>query len=142
VRTIVAPLGGEVEAQLAALDAQAGRLARRYIRRLWLEPYLGVPVERGLLAEHGCRRVYFDRDDHADDLLGARGRVKRRGDEDPSAGPRFRIVYYVREAPRAGVRVIRILAVDEGHPSPPRRSAYDLAVDGLRRLIRKENPRS
>jgi hypothetical protein len=56
VRTIVAPLADEVEAQLRDLDAQAERVARRYIRRLWLEPYLGAPVERGLLAQHdrGC----------------------------------------------------------------------------------------
>ena len=142
MRTIVAPLGSEVEAQLTGLDAQVARVARRYIRRLWLEPYLGVPIARGLLCEHGCRRVYFDRDDHPDDVLGARAGAKRRGDEDLSAGPKFRIVYWVREAPRAQVRVIRILAVGEGHPRPPRRSAYELALEQLRRLTRTKETRS
>ncbi len=70
MRTIVAPLGCEVETQLSELDAQLGRLARRYIRRLRLEPYLGVPVARGTLAEHGCRRIYFDRDDQPERLAG------------------------------------------------------------------------
>ena len=138
MRTIVAPLGAELDAQLAELDAQARHVAERYIRRLWLEPQLGVPVARGLLAEHGCRRVYFDRDDRPENLFGDRAAAKRRGDQDLSRGPRLRIVYWVREAPRAQVRVIRIVAVGEGHPRPPRRSAYELAHEQLRRLIGKE----
>jgi hypothetical protein len=141
VRTIVAPLGCEVETQLGEMDPQLARLARRYIRRLRLEPYLGVPVARGTLAEHGCRRIYFDRDDQPDDLLGGRRSCKRHGDQDLSEGPRYRIVYWVREAPRTDMRVIRVLAVGEGHPDPPRRNAYELARQQLRRLIERSAPR-
>jgi hypothetical protein len=42
VRTIIAPLHPEVEAELPALDRKRADIARRYIRRLRLEPDLGV----------------------------------------------------------------------------------------------------
>jgi hypothetical protein len=42
VRTLVAPLATEVEAQLLALDDRRADVARRYIRRLVLEPLLGA----------------------------------------------------------------------------------------------------
>ena len=54
VRTMIAPLFAEVEQQLDALDRKRAEIARRYIRRLALEPYLGVPVERGCWASTGA----------------------------------------------------------------------------------------
>ena len=63
MRTVIAPLGDEVEADLAALERRLENIARRYVRRLALEPYLGGRVPRGVLAETGARRVYFDADD-------------------------------------------------------------------------------
>jgi hypothetical protein len=102
VRTIIAPLHPEVEAELRALDRKRADIARRYIRRLRLEPDLGVPVDRGLLAEHGCRRIYFDHDDQPDDLFGARRPPARHGNQDLGEGPRWRIVYWTRPALQSG----------------------------------------
>ena len=82
MRTVIAPLHPEVQEELRALDRRRAQIARRYIRRLALEPYLGARVERGLLAEYGCRRIRFDRHDRPDDLFGARRPSKRRGDQD------------------------------------------------------------
>ncbi|MGH2949263.1 MAG: hypothetical protein ACRDPC_23915 [Solirubrobacteraceae bacterium] len=135
MRTMIAPLGREVEAQLAALDRRRERIARRYVARLRLEPLLGVPVERGALASYGCRRVYFDRDSRPDDVFAAPG-ASRRGDEDPSRGPKWRIVYWIREAPQTGVRLLIILAVGEGHPDPGQPTAYELAGAQLARLTK------
>ena len=114
MRTVIAPLHPEVQEELRALDRRRAQIARRYIRRLALEPYLGARVERGLLAEYGCRRIRFDRHDRPDDLFGARRPSKRRGDEDLSEGPGWRIVYWLPEAsqvrdpaggrPRGGAR--------------------------------------
>jgi hypothetical protein len=94
VRTLIAPLGREVERELDALEPRLARIARRYIRRLALEPYLGARAERGLLAEYGCRRIHFDAQDRPGDLFGAGAQAKRRGDQDPGDGPRWRIVYW------------------------------------------------
>jgi len=133
----MAPLATEVRAELDALPRRLRQVARRYIQRLRLEPDLGVPAGRGLLADHRCRRVYFDASSKPDDLFGASAVRGLRGDQDPSAGPKWRIVYAVREAPSAGVRLIVILAVGEGHPAPGRRSAYELAEARLRQLERR-----
>ena len=84
MRTIIAPLHQEVEAELRALDCKRAEIACRYIRRLRLEPARGVPVDRGLLAEHGCRRIYFDHDDQPDDLFGARRPPARHGNQTPA----------------------------------------------------------
>ena len=137
MRTIVAPLALEVEAELEALPRRLRAIARRYIHRLRLEPELGALVQRGLLADHRCRRVYFDASSKPDDLFGSSARQARRGDQDLAAGPKWRIVYSVREAPNAGVRLIVILAVGEGHPPPARRSAYELAEARLRGIERR-----
>ena len=101
MRTVIAPLPREVEAQLEALDARLAGIARRYIRRLALEPQLGHPVRRGLLGSVEARAVYFDRDSQPDDLFGARRPPRRSGDQDLAAGPRWRVVYVLLEARRA-----------------------------------------
>jgi len=136
VRTVIAPLHHEVEAQFHALDRKRAEIARRYIRRVRLEPELGVPVERGLLAEHRCRRIYFDRDDQPDDLFRARRPPARRGDQDPSEGPAFRIVYWIGEAERTQTRIVVILAVGRAHTKPPSTNVYQLATRRLQALTR------
>jgi hypothetical protein len=138
VRTVIAPLPPEVEAQLAALDARLAGIARRYIRRLALEPRLGAPVLRGPLAAFGVRRIYFDRRSAPGDLLRSRAPAARRGNQDLATGPRWRIVYWVEEAPRAGVRLIVVLAVGEAHPRPPRPTVYELAWTTLAALLRRK----
>ena len=135
MRTVIAPLHPEVQKELRALDRRRAQIARRYIRRLALEPYLGARVERGLLAEYGCRRIHFDRHDRPDDLFGARRPSKRRGDEDLSEGPGWRIVYWLPEAPRSQIRLVVILAVAAGHTRPPDLNAYELASRRLEALI-------
>ena len=101
MRTAIAGLEPEVQAQLAALDTRRADIARRYIERLRLEPYLGHRLTRGLLASEECRAVYFDRDSRPDDLFGGARVPRRRGDEDPSAGPGYRVVYRLLEARRS-----------------------------------------
>lgn len=135
MRTIVAPLDSEVEQELAVLDRRRQEIARRYIRRLALEPDLGAPLESGLMADYGCRRIYFDGDDTPDDLFGARRPAKRRGDQDLSDGPAWRIVYMVRRAPLADVRLLVVLAVGRGHCGSVQLNAYQLADAHLRALV-------
>jgi hypothetical protein len=84
VRTVIAPLPREVQAQIDALDRRLAGIARRYIRRLALEPQLGAPVCRGPLAGFGVRRVYFDSCSVPGDLLRSRAPAARR------PGPRRR----------------------------------------------------
>jgi hypothetical protein len=135
VRTLIAPLHPEVQRELGALDRRRAQIARQYIRRLALEPYHGTPVDRGLLAEYGCRRIRFDRHDRPDDLFGARRPAKRRGDQDLSEGPGWRIVYWLLEARQSQIRVVVILAVAAGHTTPPDLNAYELASRRLEPLI-------
>ena len=137
MRTVIAPLHLEVEAELAALDARLQDVARRYIRRLGLQPHLGYPLERGRLAEEQCRAVRFDRDNNPDDLFGGRRIASRTADEDPSSGPRWRIVYWPAETRDREVRLIVVLAVGIAHPQPGQRSAFELAAR-LLKTIRKE----
>ena len=139
MRTVIAPLGQQVAAQLAALDPRLAGIARRYIRRLALEPQLGAPVTRGPLAAFRVRRVYFDERSAPGDLSRSRAPAARRGDQDLAAGPRWRIVYWLEEAPSAGVRLIVILAVGEAHPRPAQASVYELAWTRLAALLRR-NP--
>jgi hypothetical protein len=136
VRTVIAPLLPKVESELAALDVRLEDIARRYIRRLALEPLLGSLVTRGPLATMGARRIYFDRDDRPDDLFRSRRTAARRGDQDPAAGPRWRIVYWIGEATRSQIRIVVILAVGRGHADPPHPNAYQLAAQRLRALTR------
>ena len=136
MRTVIAPLMPEVEAELLALDARLRDIARRYIRRLALEPLLGSVVPGGPLATVGARRIYFDRDNRPEDLFRARQPAARRGDQDPSAGPRWRIVYWVAEAQRTQTRIIVILAVGCGHAKPRHESAYEVATRRLRVIAR------
>ena len=97
MRTIVAPLAVDVRAELEGLPRRLRPIAQRYIKRLRLEPDLGAPAGRGLLADHRCRRVYFDASSKPDDLFGAsavrasaRGSRRQRGAEvaDRVLGPR------------------------------------------------------
>ena len=127
MRTLIAPLDPEVESQLRGLDRKRAEIARRYIRRLMLEPYLGYPLRRGRLAGERCRAVRFARGDDPDDLFGRRPRATRSGNQDPSLGPGWRIVYWVRETPDRRLRVIVVLAVGIAHPKPGQPSAFELA---------------
>jgi len=136
VRTVIAPLLPEVEAELLALDSRLQEVTRRYIRRLALEPLLGSIVPRGPLATVGARRIYFDRGNQPDDLFGSRRLPGRRGEQDPGEGPAWRIVYWVAEAQRAQTRIIVILAVGRGHAKPPSANAYELATRRLPAVAR------
>ena len=134
VRTAIAGLEPEVQAQLAALDTRRADIARRYIERLRLEPYLGHRLTRGLLASEECRAVYFDRDSRPDDLFGGARVPRRRGDEDPSAGPGYRVVYRLLEARRSDVRVVQVLGVGRAHVDPGEDAVYVHAARLLERL--------
>ena len=138
MRTVIAPLHPEVEAQLRALDRRRGDIARRYIRRLALQPHLGYPLQRGALASERCRAVRFDRGDDPDDLFGNRRRATRAGDEDPARGPRWRIIYWVRDTPDRRLRMIVVLAVGVAHPEPGALSAFDRADRLLKTLLKEK----
>ena len=117
MRTVIAALHDEVEPQLEALDAKRAGIARRYVARLALEPYLGHRLTRGVLTSEECRAVYFDRNSRPDDIFGE-SRTCRRGNEDPSAGPAYRVVCRPLEERRTGVRVVQVLGVGRAQ-SPP-----------------------
>jgi len=134
VQTVIAPQEPEVRNQLEALPPRLREIAHRYIERLRLEPFLGHRLARGLLASQECRAVYFDRDSRPDDLFGSRRPPRRRGDEDPSSGPQWRIVYRLLEATRADVRVVQVLAVGRAHVLPGRENVYAAAERVLGRL--------
>ncbi len=141
MRTVVAPLAPEIEGQLAALDGQVRAVAEGYIARLRLEPYLGHLLVRGLLGWAEARAVYFDTDSSPEKLLyDHRGRL-RAATDDPSTGPRHRVVYRLREAPRAGVRVAQILAVGVGHSELGGDDAYQAATRLLDALLKDEQRR-
>ena len=137
MRTVIAPLHPEVEAELAALDARLQDVARRYIRRLAVEPYLGYPVGRGSLGTARCRAVRFDHGDDPGDLFGSRGGPvgRRRGS---SRGPRWRIVYWVRETRDRRLRIVVVLGVGVAHPQPGQRSAFELAARLLQTITKEK----
>jgi len=138
VRTLIAPLDPEVESQLRGLDRKRGEIARRYIRRLALEPHVGYPLRRGRLAGERCRAVRFDHDHRPEELFGPRHRSPRRGDQDPSeAGPKWRIVYWPAETPDRDLRLIVVLAVAIAQPKPGQPTAFELA-ERLLNTIHKE----
>jgi hypothetical protein len=141
MRTVVAPLEAEVEQQLAGLDASLRRVAEGCIARLRLEPFQGHLLRRGLLGSYAVRAVYFDRDSRPQELLGEHRGPLRLAGEDASKGPRYRVVYRVAEAPTSGVRVVRVLAVGEGHPSPGSDGAYRDAERLLRAQIKADQKR-
>lgn len=136
VRTVIAPLHPVIEGQLRALDARRAAVARRYVARLAIEPYLGHLLDRGLLGSEQCRAVYFDRDSRPNDLFGA-GRQTRRGNDDLSAGPAYRVVYRLLEARRTGVRVVQVLGVGRGHAAPGQEDVYTAAAELLQALNRR-----
>jgi len=78
--------------------------------------------------------VYFDRDSRPDDLFGSRRPPRRRGDDDESAGPQWRVVYRLLEAPRADVRVVQVLAIGRAHVEPGQEDVYTAATRMLDRL--------
>jgi hypothetical protein len=137
VRTVIAPLGREVEAQLATLDPRLAGIARRFIRRLALEPQLGHPVSRGLLGSVEARAIYLDRQSRPEDLFGGRRPARRAGDQDLAEGPRWRVVYALLEATRADVRVVVVLAVGRAHTAPGQDDVYLAAERLLRRRYRR-----
>ena len=126
-----------MEAELEALDAWLADIARRYIRRLALEPQLGHPLTRGYLASRAVRAVYFDRSSDPDDLFGRR-RPRRAGDQDLAAGPRWRVVYRAAETRDGELRVIVLLGVGVAHPPPGAESIYVAAERLLRRLWKEQ----
>ena len=69
-----------------ALDRTASsEIARRYIRRLALEPYLGSRLAAGPLADDAVPADPLRPSDHRPgELFGPRHRSPRRGDEDPA----------------------------------------------------------
>lgn len=138
MRTVIAALNPRVQGQLIALDAKRAAVARRYVARLALEPYLGHLLDRGLLGSAQCRAVYFDRDSRPEDLFGA-CRQTRRGDANPWSGPSYRVVYRLLEARRTGVRVVQVLAVGRAHVSPDQEDVYIAAAQLLRALNRRTN---
>ena len=139
MRTVIAPLDGEVSAQLQALDDRLRDVCARYLRRLALEPLLGHPLSCGYLGSRQARAVYVDRDDHPDELLTSRPQGKRRGDQDPSEGPPWRIVYAVRETHDRRLRVIVVLGIGIAHPPPGADSVYTTAARTMRRLMKETN---
>jgi hypothetical protein len=136
VRTVIAALHPRVQGQLMGLDAKRAAVARRYVARLAIEPYLGHRLDRGLLGSEQCRAVYFDRNSRPDDLFGA-GRQTRRGSDDLSAGPAYRVVYRLLEARRTGVRVVQVLGVGRGHVAPGQQDVYTAAAGLLQALNRR-----
>lgn len=138
MRTVIAPLPREVEAQLEALDARLAGIARRFIRRLALEPQLGHPLTRGYLASRGVRAVYFDRSSDPDDLFGRRRPRRRAGGQDLAAGPQWRVVYRAAETRDGELRVIVVLGVGVAHPAPGAESIYVAAERLLRRLWKEQ----
>jgi hypothetical protein len=138
VRTVIAPLPLEVEAQLDALDRRLAEIARRFIRRLALEPQLGHPLTRGYLASRDVRAVYFNRASVPDDLFGRRRPKRRKGNEDLAAGPRWRVVYRAAETRDGELRVIVVLGVGCAHPEPGGESIYVAAERLLRRLWKEK----
>ena len=136
MRTVIAALHPRVQGQLIGLDAKRAAVAYRYVARLAIEPYLGHLLDRGLLGSEQCRAVYFDHNSRPDDLFGG-ARQTRRGSEDPSAGPAYRVVYRLLEARRTGVRVVQVLGVGRGHVAPGQEDVYTAAAQLLHALNRR-----
>ena len=137
MRTVIAPPDSRVEEEIAALDRRRAEIARRFIRRLALEPTVGTRIPHGVLAQYGCRRIYFDRGSRPDDLFGGAGRPQaRRGNQPLDEGPAWRIVYWTREMSHLNIRLIVILAVGRGHTQPTEPDAYQRAAKRLRPFIR------
>ncbi|MGI8412225.1 MAG: hypothetical protein ACR2LV_05035 [Solirubrobacteraceae bacterium] len=137
MRTVIAPLHREVEQQLLALDRKRGEIARLYIRRLALEPYKGHGLTRGVFVSAQCRAVYFDLGSRPKDLFGE-VRELRRGNQDLSEGPRYRVVYRLLEARRSEIRVVQVLGVGRAHAQPGELDVYVAAAGLLGRLVRNE----
>ncbi len=141
MRTVVAPLAPEIERDMGRLDDQLRNVAEGYVRRLKLEPDLGRLVPRGLLSTYDARAVLFSRDSRPERLLGEhRGQLRVAG-EDPSQGPRYRVVYRTADAPGAGVRVVMVLGVGLGHEDCGAEDIYRVATRRLRGQIEQQGRR-
>ena len=86
-----------------------------------------------MLASEECRAVYFDRHSRPDDMF-SESRQSRRGSDDPSTGPAYRVVYRLLEARRSGVRVVQVLGVGRAHVAPGEQDIYSVAARLLERL--------
>ncbi len=135
MRTVRAPLHPRVQEQIDGLDRKRCEIATRYIRRLALDPQLGHRLTRGPFGSEDARAVYFDNDSHPEDLFGE-VRMVRKGNEDLSEGPKYRVVYRLLEARAAGVMVIQVLAVGRAHIKED--CVYTKAEALLHKLNRKE----
>ena len=130
----------EAEAQLVALaatDRRAAQVARKYIERLALEPELGQPVERGYLADVKARRIRFGAGDTPEQLFGQGARRVRRGDQDLSEGPPYRVVYITVAIEKLDVKLVIVAAVGRGHTDKDTENAYQAAERVLRNRLKK-----
>ena len=135
VRTIVAPLAPEVRAELDALDRRRAEIARRYIRRLRLQPFLGAPIDADRLPPRWPARLLRRRRRPRRPVRQpARAASARR--PGPRSGPEWRIVYVARAAPRTEALLIVVLAVGQAHPPGPQPTVYELAAQRLERRTR------
>lgn len=143
MRNVMVPLCEATREQVAALDCERRAIAEGYIERLALQPGLGHRLKRGLLAAKRVRAVRFDRGWHPESLLGGRRDPRaRRGDQDPSDGPRYRVVYALREIAARDVRLVVVLAVGRVHRTPGEYAAdgfdaYDAALEAVKQMERR-----
>ena len=136
MRTLIAPLPAEVEHELAGIDRRLRSIARRYIRRLALEPYLGYRLQRGRLARENCRAVRFDRGDNPDNLFAGKPHPARPAIRIPIAGPGGGSCTGLARQRTASSGVVVILAVGIAHPQPGHASAVELATRTLQTRIK------
>jgi len=140
METVVVPVSQSVRRQLEDLPPRLRTIAEDYIRRLRLEPDLGVPITHGTVRDHtladaAARRVYFDADSKPQQLFGEHRGRRRAATDDLSDGPAWRIVYRVRQHPTRDLRFVETLGVGRGHPDPKAgitTTAYDHARAALR----------
>ena len=129
MRTVLVPRSATVASQLERLPGPVRDVAERVIGALALEPDLGRPVGRGLLHDVEARVVLFDRTTIVRQLGGGLSGRRRRGDEDPDAGPRWRVVYWHQVHRGREIRFLEVLAVGLGHAPAGQASAYELAAE-------------
>lgn len=132
MRTVLVPRSAAVDGQLEELPATVRYVAEKIIGALALQPELGRPAARGVLHQVGARVVRFDQTTRIPQLGDEVRGKRRRGDQDPDAGPRWRVIYRSRIHRAREIRFIEVLAVGVGHAPPGTSSAYDLAASQVR----------